>query len=338
MQGSRWQICIHAVGARAGTRANICQQMFTYRCSEIDGCESARPPLFAFPSLSVCMSPSATWAILHLHCQSPARCSEGTGGSIWWPRNSLPCHTAGPNYKQRTGVYMCACVWAGAGLRAYNLTCHCSEVLLGLISHFLCVAQFKRRQLTPAFWAGMSKAHRDLTRVMFKGGGWIDARLGKRCEVKARAVNHKLFSDSLQTKKKGGSSHRPQSRRWGEETAVRKSKTKLNKKIELPQMYVNILRCSLEQVATRAKRNHTALSSLQSGLTPLSLQDPIFHQLNYSTTGLIPSSLCLISPPWAKAIICSFIKLDNIPSHCLRAHARERHGAVGREGEPPLLF
>lgn len=78
------------------------------------------------------------------------------------------------------------------------------------------------------FRAGMSKAHRDVL-------GWCseaetESMLAweKRCEVKARAVNHNLFL-TLRRQKKGWS-HRPQSRRWGEETAARKSKTKQNKK------------------------------------------------------------------------------------------------------------
>lgn len=80
---------------RAQTFVN---QMFTCRCCEIDGGESQRrlACLFAFPSLSVCTSPSVTGAIylfLFFPPSSTWRCHRA-----WRFWNSLPRHAAGSNY------------------------------------------------------------------------------------------------------------------------------------------------------------------------------------------------------------------------------------------------
>lgn len=85
-------------------------------------------------------------------CQSWVCYSEspvaGLNGRI-----SLPCHTARPNYKEHTGVWVWLCV--RAGLRAYSLTCHRGKGLTGFDQCVSCVSTSCKRQLTLVFavWA-----------------------------------------------------------------------------------------------------------------------------------------------------------------------------------------
>lgn len=113
---------------------------------------------------------------------------------------------------------------------------------------------------------------------MLGDGSWIDARLGESPTVSQTLPNWRYAADAHIRHRGEGSNPHP--------------KEKNKSRLTSPKL---------------ACRHMDGWRSSHFYDKALSLQDHVFHQLNYSTTALTLSPLLL------GQIICSFIKLDNIP-------------------------